>query len=113
MSKRDELIEKYATDLREKCGVEPDMELLRKVTIGLGPSIYDADRGTVSSSDPKEVATVREKFLVGKLGLAEGPDLDRAIDEVMETYGKANRHKHRAVIYYLLTRRFGKEAVWG
>ena len=36
MSKRDELIAIYAGDLREKCGVTPDMDLLTKVTIGLG-----------------------------------------------------------------------------
>ena len=28
MGKRDELIEKYAEDLRSKCGMEPDMALL-------------------------------------------------------------------------------------
>jgi hypothetical protein len=43
MSKRDELIEKYAADLKDKCGVTPDMDLLTKVTIGCGPSIYNAD----------------------------------------------------------------------
>jgi len=40
MSKRDELIEKYAVDLKEKCNVTADMDFLRKVTIGCGPSIY-------------------------------------------------------------------------
>jgi hypothetical protein len=38
MSARDELIVKYAADLRDKCGVSPDMDLLTKVTIGCGPS---------------------------------------------------------------------------
>ena len=33
MGKRDDLIEKYAEDLREKCGMQPDMDLLTKVTI--------------------------------------------------------------------------------
>jgi len=42
MGKRDELIAKYADDLRNKIGVEPDMELLKKVTIGCGPAIYNA-----------------------------------------------------------------------
>jgi hypothetical protein len=36
---QDELIVKYAADLRDKCGVSPDMDLLTKVTIGCGPSI--------------------------------------------------------------------------
>ena len=46
MSKRDELIEKYAGDLKNKLGVTPDMDLLRKVTIGCGPSIYNRDSST-------------------------------------------------------------------
>ena len=32
MSKRDELIAKYAADLKDKCGVNADMDLLTKVT---------------------------------------------------------------------------------
>ena len=48
MGRRDELIAKYADDLKNKCGMNPDMELLRKVTIGCGPSIYDADASTVA-----------------------------------------------------------------
>jgi len=43
MSKRDELIAKYADDLKNKCGIKPDMDLLTKVTIGCGPSIYNKD----------------------------------------------------------------------
>lgn len=33
MSKKDELIVKYAADLKEKCGVNPDMGLLTKVVV--------------------------------------------------------------------------------
>lgn len=113
MSKRDELIEKYAADIREKCGQEPDMDLLTKVTIGCGPTIYNDDSSTVASSDPEELARVRANFLVGKLGLPDGPDLDAGIDAVIDTYGRSNRTKYRAVVYYLLTRHFGKEAVYG
>lgn len=62
MSKRDELIVKYAEDLKDKCGVKPDMVLLTKVTIGCGPSIYNADSSTVSSSDESELNTVKNNF---------------------------------------------------
>ena len=113
MSRRDELIARYAADLREKCGVEPDMELLTKVTIGCGPSIYDADAATVAATQAGEIETVRKNFLIGKLGLADGPELDAAIDKVMETYGRSERNKYRPVVYYLLTTHFGKEAVYG
>lgn len=112
MSKRDELIVKYAADLKEKCGVTPDMDFLTKVTIGCGPSIYNADSSTVSGTDASELATVKNNFLIKKLGLKDGPDLDKGLDSVMETYGKSNRNKYRAVVYYLLTKHFKKEAVY-
>ena len=50
MGKRDEWIAKYAEDLKGKCGMGPDMDLLTKVTIGCGPSIYNADASTVAGS---------------------------------------------------------------
>ena len=55
MGKRDELIAKYADDLKNKCKMTPDMALLTKVTIGCGPSIYDADASTVAASDRDEL----------------------------------------------------------
>ncbi|WHZ35251.1 DUF2853 family protein [Sagittula sp. MA-2] len=113
MGKRDELIQKYAEDLRTKCGMEPDMDLLTKVTIGCGPSIYNADSSTVASSQPGELETVKDNFLVKKLGLSDSPDLMEAINQVIETYGKSERNKYRAVVYYMLTKHFGKEAVYG
>ena len=113
MSKRDELIAKYADDLKNKCGVTPDMDLLTKVTIGCGPSSYDADAETVASSQQSELDTVKNNFLVKKLGLADGPKLDEGIAKVIEIYGKSERNKYRAVVYYLLTKHFGKEAVYG
>ncbi len=113
MGKREELIQKYAEDLRTKCGMEPDMDLLTKVTIGCGPSIYNADSSTVASSQPGELETVKDNFLVKKLGLSDSPDLMEAINQVIETYGKSERNQYRAVVYYMLTKHFGKEAVYG
>lgn len=113
MGRRDDLIAQYADDLKNKCGTEPDMELLRKVTIGCGPAIYDADAATVASSQPGEIETVRKNFLIKKLGLADGPELNEAINSVIEVYGKSERNKYRAVVYYLLTKHFGKESVYG
>ncbi|MFT5753068.1 MAG: hypothetical protein ACI9FW_001976 [Flavobacterium sp.] len=112
MSKRDELIVKYAADLKDKCGVTPDMDLLTKVTVGCGPSIYNADSATVAGTDEKEIATVKNNFLVKKLGLKDGPELDKAIDAVIEKYGRSNKNKYRAVVYYLLAVHFKKESVY-
>jgi len=113
MGRRDELIELYAHDLREKCRVTPDMELLRKVTIGCGPTIYSDDSCLVAGSDATERATIRRNFLVRKLGLADAPHLDDAIDAVIETYGRSEPRKYRAVVYYLLVRHFGRDSVYG
>jgi hypothetical protein len=112
MNKRDELIEKYARDLREKCNVIPDLALLRKVTIGCGPSIYNKDSSTVSGTDESELDTVRNNFLIKKLGLSKSDKLNEGIDKVLEQYGRSNRNKYRAVVYYLLVKHFGKESVY-
>jgi len=50
--------------------------------------------------------------LIKKLGLSDSADLDKAIDSVLETYGKSNRNKYRAVVYYMLTTHFKKESVY-
>lgn len=113
MGKREELIAKYAADMRDKLGVTPDAGLLEKVTIGCGPAIYNADAETVSGTDQDELDTVKNNFLIKKLGLSDGPQLDSAIASVMEQYGSSNRNKYRAVVYYMLTKHFGKESVYG
>jgi len=111
MSKRDELIEKYEKQLTD-AGVKVDSDLLKKVTVGLGPSIYNADASTVSGSDEKELATVKNNYLIKKLGLEDSPKLDEAIEKVVETLGKSNRNKYRACFYYLLCVEFGKQSVY-
>lgn len=113
MSKRDELIGKYADEIRGKIGDEPDMDLLRKVTIGCGPSIYNRDSSTVATSSTSEMATVKNNFLIKKLGLSDGPKLEEGIEAATEKYGRSNTTKYRAVFYYLLTKHFNKESVYG
>jgi len=113
MSKRDDLIAQYADDLKNKCGVTPDMDLLTKVTIGCGPAIYNADASTVAATQEHELETVKNNFLIKKLGLADGPELMEGINAAIETYGKSERNKYRAVIYYLLTKHYGKESIYG
>src|SRR5690554_5040159 len=112
MGKRDDLIATYAADLKEKCGVTADMDLLTKVTIGLGPSVYNDDSSTVAGTDQSELDTIRNNFLIKKLGLADGPELGAGIDKVIEQYGRSNRNKYRAVVYYLLTKHFSKESAY-
>ena len=112
MNEREKLIIKYASDLKEKCNVNPNMELLTKVTIGCGPSIYNSDSSMISGTSESELKTVRDKFLIKKLGLTIEDNLDQGIEAVIEQYGRSNRHKYRAVFYYLLILHFGKESVY-
>jgi len=48
-----------------------------------------------------------------KLGLADSPALMEAINSVLTTYGQSERNKYRAVVYYMLTKHFNKESVYG
>ena len=112
MGKRDDLIAQYADDLKNKCGMTADMDLLTKVTIGCGPAIYDADASTVAATQPSELETVKNNFLIKKLGLADSPALMEGINAVLEIYGQSERNKYRAVVYYMLTKHFGKESVY-
>ncbi|MEM8999608.1 MAG: DUF2853 family protein [Bacteroidota bacterium] len=112
MSKRDELIEKYAADIKEKFGEAPDMDLLTKVAIGLGPAIYNLDASKVSGSDDKELETVKNNFLIKKLGLSDSAGLMDAINSVIDKYGRSEKNKHRAVVYYMLAKHFGKESIY-
>lgn len=113
MGKCDDLIVQYADDLKNNCGMSPDMDLLTKVTIGCGPAIYNADASTVAGSQASELETVKKNFLMKKLGLADGPKLMEGINKVIEVYGNSERNKYRAVVYYMLTKHFGKASVYG
>ncbi|MDY0780023.1 DUF2853 family protein [Tenacibaculum sp. IB213877] len=112
MSKFDEKVELYKKFMDDK-NLRSNTDLLRAVTKGLGPSIYKRDAETVSGSDPKELETVKKNFLIKKLGLKDSPELDKAIEEVVEKIGKSERNKYRAVVYYLLVKKFDKESVYG
>lgn len=108
MSKFDEAISTYR-DAFSKIGVTPDGNLLQAVTKGLGPAIYNADAKYVACGDSEERDRVRERFLVKKLGLPDNDGLDATIMRVCEMCAPLGSTKHRAVIYYLLVKEFGKE----
>ncbi len=109
MSKFDEKLELYQSEMK-KLGISYDADLFKKVTKGCGPSIYKTDAEKVSGSDQKELDTVKNNFLIKKLGLADSPKLDKAIATVVEKMGKSNRNKYRAIFYYLLVKELGQEA---
>ncbi len=111
-SKKEDLILKYSRHLRDKFEVEVDNELLERVVHGLGPAIYNRDAATVSGSSESELVTVKNNFLIKKLGLEESSALMDTIDDVMHRYGRSERTKYRAVVYYMLVKSFGRENVY-
>ncbi len=111
-TKLDEKVGKYIQEVKGKLGEEPDVDLLRKVTESCGPSIFNSDAETISSSSESELETVKKNFLIKKLGLENNSKLDEGLNAVIEKYGRSNRNKYRAVIYYLLTKHFKKEDVF-
>ncbi|MEJ2585588.1 MAG: DUF2853 family protein [Robiginitalea sp.] len=110
--KRDELLAQYAEHIRDKFSQTPDMDFLEKVVLGLGPAVYNRDASLVSGSDESELETVRNNFLIKKLGLPDGPHLMHTIKDVIREYGMSERNKYRAVVYYILARRYNKESAY-
>ena len=112
MSKFDDCMADFKKQL-DKIGVSYDEDLLTKVAKGLGPSIYNRDASTVAGSDKSELARVKTNFLIKKLGLKDGPALDDAIADVIKQIGTGTKNKYRAVVYYLLVKKLGKESAYG
>lgn len=93
-----------------KSGVDdPDVDLLRKVTQKVGPSVYSADSRNVACSDPDEKKRVVDGYLTETLGVTDGA---ASVDAICEKMKGAGSQKHRAAFYYLLTKHHGKESVY-
>ena len=107
MSKFDEAIAKYEAEVT-RLGLTIDQDVLKAVTKALGPSIYREDASRVSLSDKTETDRVKNNYLIGKLGLSDGPLLDQALAECSEALGKSNKNKYRAVVYAWLATKFGE-----
>ncbi len=112
MGKRDDKVAQYIAEAK-KLGLNLSADLIEKVTVGLGPSIYKKDSETIACGQTSELETVRKNFLQKKLGLTEdNASLDEAIKKVCETMGTSNRNKYRALFYALLTKEFKKESIY-
>ena len=55
MSKLEEALNTYTEEFKNKIKIDVDQDLLKKVTKGLGPSIYNKDASMVSGSDKTEL----------------------------------------------------------
>jgi len=111
MNKRETIIESMKEEAK-KLDLKISDDLIEKVTVGLGPSIYNKDSSSVACSQPAELKTVRDNFLKKKLGLTDDDaTLDSAIKEICEEM-KSVKNKKRVLMYALLTMKFKKESVY-
>jgi 3',5'-cyclic AMP phosphodiesterase CpdA len=101
----------FAKALKAK-GVEFNQDLYAAIKKYLGPAASDADASLVACSDPSEVKTIKNNFLIQKLGQKSSSKLNRVIREVCEALGTSNKRKDRVEFYYLLTIIFQKEDVF-
>jgi hypothetical protein len=112
MGKRDEKIEAMIAEAK-KLGLTISDDLITKVVIGLGPSVYKKDSESVACGQVKELDTVKNNFLKKKLGLTlDDTELDTAIKEVCAQLGSSNRSKKRVHFYALLAMKFDKVGVY-
>lgn len=111
MSKAHELSAVFKEEMNN-LGLHFHEEIYNGIVDHLGPSIHDADASLVACSDPQELKTIKTNFLIGKLGLEDGPQLDEAIKQVCHGLGESNKKKHRTTFYYLLTAILKKEDVF-
>jgi len=90
-------IRKYSADVNETA--------VAAIVKYCGIALRNADSALVSTSDEKELSTVRDGFAAKKLGLS--PEAaDAGIQRVAEQM-KATRQKSRVTFYYLLAEATG------
>lgn len=111
MTKFEKALESCKAQMNKQ-GIKCDDALIAAIAKSLGPSLYNRDASLVATGQKTEVATIRTKFLLGKLGCDDTPKLDKALRAATEKIGKSNRHKLRPVFYYLLVKELGKESVY-
>lgn len=94
----------YVADIK-KYTAEVNEGAVTAIVKYCGIALRNADASLVSSTDPKELATVREGFAAKKLGLAAAA-ADAGIAAVVEKM-KAVPRKSRVTFYYLLAEATG------
>ncbi|CAG1010134.1 hypothetical protein BURK1_03749 [Burkholderiales bacterium] len=94
----------YAADIRKYSSSADDAKVAAIVRY-CGIALRSADASLVSTSDPAELARVRDGFAAKKLGLS-AESADAGIKAVAEKM-KGDRTKQRVTFYYLLAEQTG------
>ena len=94
----------YSADIAKHTATV-DPAAVKAIVKYCGIALHSRDASTVSGSDPKELATVRDGFAAKKLGLTP-EQADAGIAQVLAKM-KGDRSKHRVTFYYLLAESTG------
>jgi hypothetical protein len=103
MATQIELIDKYKKEL-SKLKVKVDDVLLKAVVKSLGPAVYREDASMIATANAGELERVKQNFMVRRLGLPDSPRLEATLNKALDQMGRSRTSKHRAVLYYILTR---------
>jgi len=106
MTTKEEMIEKYEAQLKD-LGVSVDADLLSWVVDRVGPANYNSDGQLVACSDDDEKGRVFTGFVGDELAESDKEKGMEAIEGVCDQMSGENR-KYRAVVYYLLAKKYGK-----
>ncbi|RKQ71827.1 uncharacterized protein DUF2853 [Litorimonas taeanensis] len=104
--------DKYAPYLADvqRFDAAADISVVRKIVIHCGIALRNNDGRFVACSDETERHTVRNSWLIKKLGLEDETDiLDAKVQAVCETM-KSDNKKNRVTFYYLLAKNEGRLA---
>jgi len=106
----DAAADKYVSYVQDVLGYdkEADAAIVKKIVDHCGIALQSRDGLFVACSDETERHTVRDSWLIKKLGLTgETAELDAKVMTVCETMQK-DRMKSRVTFYYLLAKNEGK-----
>lgn len=104
-----EIPESYMTYINDVQGYDADADvtIIRKIVNHCGIALRSRDGKFVACSDEAERQTVRDNWLIKKLGVSgETAELDAKVMAVCETMQK-DRMKNRVTFYYLMAKNEG------
>ena len=103
-----EKVEQYEAKCTE-LGMEITGGLLARAAKACGPALFNADAETVAASDVTELETVRDNFVMWKLGIEDAGEAMDIVNKVAEEMSEFGSHKYRAVFYARCAELAGKE----
>ncbi len=103
-----EKVDQYTAKCAE-LGMNIGWGLLARAAKACGPALFNADAETVAASDMSELETVRDNFVMWKLGIEDSEEAMNIVNQVAEEMSDFGSRKFRAVFYARCAEIAGKE----